>query len=151
MFYLFVEEVRVEPFAEKHLVIILREAYSTVDLPMAFLSQGTINIISLVTILYFQEKPLLLIEELEKHTYPYLISKMMDMLKEISKRKQIIITTYESETVKYANLENIFFISRNQEGFSVISNMAEKPEVKIFLQSDEIGIEDLYLDNLLGI
>jgi len=33
----------------------------------------------------------------------------------------------------------------------VISNMAEKPEVKIFLQSDEIGIEDLYLDNLLEI
>ncbi len=34
-----------------------------------------------VTILYFQEKPLLLIKEPEKHTYPYLISKMMDMLK----------------------------------------------------------------------
>jgi predicted ATPase len=147
----FVEDIRIEPFADKYLIIILRESYSTIDLPMAFLSQGTLNVISLVTILYFQEKPLLLIEEPEKHTYPYLVSKMMGMLKEISKRKQIIITTPESETVKYANLENLLFISRNQEGFSVISKLADKPEVKIFLHSEEIGIEDLYIDNLLGI
>lgn len=147
----FVEDVRVQPFAEKYLIITLKEAYSKVYLPTAFISEGTINAISLVTTLYFQEKPLLLIEEPEKHIYPCLTSKIVSLLEEISKRKQVIMTTHESEIVKYAGLDNLLFISRNKEGFSTISKPAEKEEVTMFLQSDTIGIEDLYLDEFLGI
>ena len=39
-------------------------------------------------------------------------------------------------------------ISRNNEGFSVISKPNEKEQDKIFLQN-ELGIDDLYVQNLL--
>jgi predicted ATPase len=50
----FVEDVRVQPFTDKYLIITLKETYSKVYLPTAFISEGTLNAISLVTTLYFQ-------------------------------------------------------------------------------------------------
>ena len=146
----FVEDVRVQPFTDKYLIITLKEVYSKVYLPTAFISEGTLNAISLVATLYFQEKPLLLIEEPEKHIYPYLISEIVDMFKDISEYKQIIITTHESEVIKHTDLENILFIYRDNEGFSTICRPFEKEEVKIFLQND-LRAEYLYTQDLLGI
>jgi hypothetical protein len=146
----FVEDVRVEPLADKYFILRLREAYSKVYLPTAFISDGTLNAISLIIALYFDETPLLLIEEPEKHIYPYLISAFVEMFKEISEDKQIIITTHESEVIKYADSENILLISRDNDGFSKICRPFEKENVKIFLQN-ELRAEYLYTQDLLGI
>jgi predicted ATPase len=75
---------------------------------------------------------------------------VVDMMKETSQKRQIIVTTHNPEIVKYADLEDILLISRDKEGFSRISKPCEKEEVKIFLQH-EMGIEELYVQNLLGI
>jgi predicted ATPase len=72
------------------------------------------------------------------------------MMKESSKRKQVMITTHTTEVVKHASLENLLFISRDSEGFSVLSRPADKEEVRTFLEN-EIGIEELYVQNLLGL
>jgi hypothetical protein len=45
-------------------------------------------------------------------------------------------------------LENLLLIYRDKEGFSHISRPADKIEVKTFLEQ-EIGIEELYVENLL--
>ncbi len=147
----FVEDVRIEEFTEKHLILSLKENHSNLYLPATFLSEGTINIISLIVALYFDEKPLFLMEEPEKNIYPCHFSKIVAMLKEVSDEKQIIVTTHHSEIVKYTAYENILFILRDKEGASKIIRPYEKEEVKLFLQSDGISIEDLYLDDLLGI
>jgi len=52
--------------------------------------------------------------------------------------------------VKNADLENILLVSRDKDGFSTISKPAEREEVKTFLKN-EIGIEDLYVQNLLEV
>ena len=132
----FVEDIRVQPFSDNYLIITLKEAYSKTYLPTALISEGTLNAISLVTTLYFQEKPLLLIEEPEKHIYPYLISEMVDIFKDRSEEKQIIITTHQSEVIKHTDLEHILLIYRDNDGFSTICRPFEKEEVKTFLQND---------------
>jgi len=73
---------------------------------------------------------------------------MKDVATNPTEKKQIIITTHNPEIVKHAGLENLFLVSRDKEGFSVVSKPAEKQEVRIFLEN-EIGINDLYVDNLL--
>jgi len=146
----FVEDIRVQPFSDNYLIITLKETYSKVYLPTAFISDGTLNAISLVTTLYFQEKPLLLIEEPEKHIYPYLISEIVDIFKDRSEEKQIIITTHETEVIKHTDLEHILLIYRDNEGFSKICRPFEKEEVKTFLQND-LRAEYLYTQYLLGI
>lgn len=148
----FVEDWRVKAFAaDKSLLFTLRETYSPgVDIPASLVSDGTINIAALIIALYFEEKSLAIIEEPERNIHPYLISKVVDMLKEASSDKQIIVTTHNPEIVKHADLESILLISRDKEGFSTILRPLEKEEVKQFLEN-EMGIDELYVKNLLGV
>ena len=74
----------------------------------------------------------------------------MMMMKEASEKKQVMITTHSTEVVKHADLSDILLISRDNMGFSLISRPGDKEEVKAFL-ANEIGIEDLYVQNLLGL
>lgn len=147
----FVDKLDVEKFADKSLLFTLREKYFEKQyLPASLISDGTINITALITALYFEEKLLTIIEEPERNIHPYLISKVIEMMKDTSQKKQIITTTHNPEMVKYAGLENILLVSRNKEGFSTVSRPADKEEVKTFLKN-EIGVEELYVQNLLEV
>jgi len=101
-------------------------------------------IIALIIALYFDSKPIIIIEEPVRNIHPYLISRLVNMMKEVSEEKQIIITIHNPEVIKHEGLENIFLVSRNKEGFSTISKPSEKEEVEIFLEN-ELGIEELYV------
>lgn len=146
----FVEEVAVEKFMDMSLLLKLREVYSEDKyLPASMISDGTLNIIALIIALYFEERPVTIIEEPERNIHPHLISRLVSMFKDASAKKQIIITTHNPEMVKHVDINDILLISRNREGFSEISKPAGKSEVRAFLEH-EIGIEDLFIQNLLG-
>ncbi len=147
----FIEKVTVEKLLDKSLMASLRETYSRKKFPAFLVSDGTINITAFIIVLYFEEKPLLVLEEPERNIHPYLISKTVEMMKDVSdtmKKKQIIITTHNPEIVKHADINHLLFIYRDESGFSKISRPIEKEEVKTFLEND-IGIEELYVQNLL--
>lgn len=145
----FVEKLDVEKFADKSLLFKLRETYYNKQyLPALLVSDGTINIVALIIALYFDESPLTVIEEPERNIHPYLISKVVEMIKDASQKKQIIVTTHNPEMVKYAGVENILIASRDKDGFSVISRPLEKENIKTFLKN-ELGIEELFISNLL--
>jgi len=149
----FVENLDVEKFADKSLLFKLKESYfKTQYLPASLISDGTINMTALIVALYFEKKPFVIIEEPERNIHPYLISKVVEMMRDASQtqEKQIVVTTHNPEFVKYAGLENILLVSRNESGFSTISRPADKEEVKTFLKND-IGIEELYIQNLLEV
>lgn len=146
----FIKDLGVEKFADKSILFKLREIYSgKKDLPASSISDGTINITALIISLYFGKKGFTIIEEPERNIHPYLISKVIDLMKDASQKKQIVATTHNPEIVKSADLENILLVSRDKEGFSTISKPGEKEEVKTFLKN-EIGIEELFVQDLLG-
>ncbi|MDD1720082.1 MAG: AAA family ATPase [Methanoregulaceae archaeon] len=146
----FIEEIAVEKFMDMSLLLKYREVYSEDKyLPASMISDGTLNITALIIALYFEERPVTIIEEPERNIHPHLISRLVAMLKDAARRKQIIITTHNPEMVKHVNVDDILLISRNKEGFSEISRPANKAEVNAFLEQ-EIGIEDLFIQNLLG-
>lgn len=147
----FVEGITVQKLADKSLLAGLKEIYSGKKIIPAFLiSDGTINITALIIALYFEEKSLIVIEEPERNIHPHLISKIVEMMNDVSERlnKQIIVTTHNPEVVRYTDIDNILLVHRDDKGFSQISRPSEKEEVKIFLEN-EMGIEELYVQNLL--
>lgn len=145
----FVDDIAVEKFADKSMLFKLRERYfKRRFLPASLISDGTINLAALIIALYFEQKLLTIIEEPERSIHPYLISKVVQMMKEASESKQVFATTHNPEMVKYTPLESLLLISRDQEGFSTVVRPVEKEEIKAFLKS-EIGIEELYVQNLL--
>jgi len=147
----FVDEVSVERLAEKYLYTSLKEIYSEEKfIPASLISDGTVNIIILILILYFEKKDMIIIEEPERNIHPYLISKLIDIMKDVATRfnKQIIISTHNPEIVKYAGIDNIYFIRRDISGFSNVTKPLNDEEIKIFLKKD-IGIDELFIQNLL--
>jgi predicted ATPase len=154
----FVVKLDASKLMDKSLLLKLRETYHINKyLPATQISDGTLNIAALVIALYFAEKAegpgqeelLTIIEEPERNIHPKLISKVLDMMKEASKTRQIIATTHNPEMVKHADIDDILLVSRSKDGFSMISRPREKPVLKEFLK-DEIGIEELYVQDLLG-
>ncbi len=147
----FVADVDIEEFADKSLLFKLREIYHKRPyLPPSLISDGTINITALIIALYFEKKSLIIIEEPERNIHPSLIARVIDMMKDASREKQIIVSTHNPEIVRHTGLENLLLVSRDKHGFSTICRAGEKEEIRTFL-SNEMGIEDLYVQNLLGI
>jgi predicted ATPase len=147
----FVEDFSVQKFMDVSLILTMRERYTkNYDLPASSLSDGTIAIFAMVIALYFEEKPFIIIEEPVSHIHPFLITRLMKMMKESSEKKQVMITTHSTEVVKHAALDDILLISRDSEGFSIVSRPGDREEVRTFL-ANEIGIEELYVQNLLGL
>ena len=70
-------------------------------------------------------------------------------MNEISRKKQLIITTHNPELLKHVKLENIYFISRNKSGFSNITKPIDNEIVKPFIE--ELGIDEVFIDNYLGL
>jgi predicted ATPase len=147
----FVEDVNVEKFADKSLMLNVKEVYTQKKryFPASLMSDGTINITALIIALYFEIDRFIIIEEPERNIHPHLISKITSFLKEASNKKQIVVTTHNPDMVKYIDIKDLLLISRDRDGFSIVSRPIEKEHVKIFLEN-EIGIEDLYVQNLLG-
>lgn len=147
----FVEDFTVKKFMDVSLILTLKERYlKSYELPASSLSDGTIAIFAMIIALYFEEKPFIIIEEPVSHIHPFLVSRLMAMMKEASEKKQVMVTTHSSEVVKYASIDDILLISRDSEGYSIISRPGDKEEVRTFLEN-EIGIEELYVQNLLGL
>jgi predicted ATPase len=147
----FVEDCSGTQFMDVSLVLTLKERYiKSYALPASSLSDGTIVIFAMIIALYFEDRPFIVIEEPVSHIHPFLVGRLMAMMKEASEKKQVMVTTHSTEVVKYAGLDDILLISRDSEGFSVISRPGDKEEVRAFL-ANEIGIEELYVQNLLGL
>jgi predicted ATPase len=115
----------------------------------SFLSSGSISLISIIVALFFENKKISIFEEPARRVHPFLISMIIKMMQEAAEKTQIFLTTHNPEIVKYAELEDIFYLYRDKSGFSVISKISEKPEIAEFLKN-EIGLEELFVQNLLN-
>ena len=147
----FIDDVGVQDMTDESLLLYVAETYSDNErLHAGLMSEGTIATIALVVVLYFEEKPLMIFEDPDRGMHPNLMARVVEMMKEVSKEKQIIITTHHPEMVRYAGVENLLLVSRDEDGFSQISRPADKEMVKRFLEND-IGLDQLYVDDLLEV
>jgi len=146
----YIDEIKVPKLADKYLLTSLKEVFSEKKFFAPLISDGTINVTALIIALYFEKKPVIMIEEPERNIHPYLISKLINMMKDVSEnmKRQIVVTTHNPEVVRHVNEENISLIRRDDVGFSQIICPVEQEEVKTFLKND-MGMDELYVQNLL--
>jgi predicted ATPase len=145
----FVEAFNVDVYAGKNLILKMKEVYNNDYWPASFLSDGTVNIISLIVAANFETRYLTIFEEPEKNIHPMLVSKLLHLFKDASEKNQIILTTHNPEFVKHTDIRDLIFINRDKDGFSKIVKPNKLKKVKIFLKS-ELGLEELFIRNLIG-
>jgi len=149
----YVKDIKVDKFTETHFYLRIKEEYSEENyLPAPLISDGTINALGLIVALYFQESPLIIIEEPDRGFHPSLISRVIGMMKDAAEygNKQIIVTTHSPEMVRHADPKNVLLVYRDDNGFSHITRPYRKKDVKIFLENG-MRLSDLYVDELLEI
>lgn len=143
----FIDNVYEANNADKTVFFKLKEKYYQSDIPSSLVSDGTINIISILVTLYFQDNKVTIIEEPEKNVHPYLLSKIVSLMNDASLNKQIIISTHTPALLKSTNIDDIILVTRDNLGFSNVSKPSKRNDIKIFLKND-LGIDELQIQNL---
>ncbi len=147
----FIERINVKPQVDKSFITLLKENYSRQkSLPAFLISDGTILVMALLVILYFEKKQFIIIEEPERNIHPSLQSHIIEMMLDATKQlgKQIIITTHNTEILKHVPPKTVLFVKRNEYGNSIMYRPIEREEVQRFLE-EEMGINDLFTMGLL--
>jgi len=144
----FANGLETEQMQDSSLFFNMREEFSRKPMPASFLSDGTIDLIALIVILYFERKSFVVIEEPERNLHPSLISRLVELFKDASRLKQIVVSTHNPEFVRYAEPGQLILISRDASGSSHAERPADKAQVQRFL-SEEISMHELYVQNLL--
>ena len=145
----FVHSVGTVKLLDRSVILTQTENYfKNKPIPATLISDGTINVTALLCALYFQSNPLIIIEEPERNIHPSLISKIANMLKDASNKKQIIATTHSTEIIRYVDIENLLLIKRNKSGNSIIMKPGDQTTVQQFLEND-MDIRELYVQNML--
>jgi predicted ATPase len=144
-----VADIKPARFAN-YVVFKVREAHSKQEyVPAEALSDGTLSTIALLVALYFEPKPLLIIEEPERNLHPRLLAQIAEAMKDVSKERQLIVTTHSPSFVEAAGLENLLLLSRDASGRSVLTRPRDRKEVTTFLAED-IGLGSLFAQGLLS-
>lgn len=144
-----IESLNTKKNIDKSVAYQIKETYFSKPLYSQFLSDGTVSMLALVISLYFNDKEnIIILEEPERNLHPKVIRKLVEMLNEVSKDKQIIITTHNAEIVRNSDLEDIVCIKREKDGTSLIHKPINNYRVKEFLKN-ELGLDDLFLDGII--
>ena len=143
----YVKDVSVEKILDEERIFMIVEKYNDVKIPAPFISDGTSTIMAILIALYFQNGEIVLIEEPERHIHPSLINQLMLMMEAVD--KQVIVTTHSPELLKHSELEDILFISRDDNGFSDIKRVIDNDVVKPFIE--ELGVDNVFIYDYLGL
>lgn len=111
------------------------------------LSDGTIRLISLITLLLQPNLPeLIVIDEPELGLHPYAISILAALLKSVSQKTQIIVSTQSVALVDQLDPEHLVVVDRNDN--QSIFKRVNKIELESWLEEYSLG--ELWEKNVLG-
>ena len=145
----YIEDVDILSLNDNKKIFMLLEKYNEEAIMEPYVSDGTVNILALITTLYFGNGKTIFIEEPERHIHPSLFISLVSMMKEASSNdKQIIFTTHSPELLDYCDLEDICLVYRDDDGFSIITKPSNNDIVKKFMEDLTIG--EIFVDGYWG-
>ena len=146
----FVDGITIENNFDKSFSYKVQEKFSNKAFHANFLSDGTVSLLAIIIALYFEElSNIIILEEPERNIHPKLLSNLLESAEDVSKEKQVIITTHNPEFLKHAKIDNVRLVQRDVEGYTLISTPGNSGAVRCFLEND-LGLDDLFLQDMLG-
>ena len=148
----FISDFVLEPYGISDQLIMLR--WRQVGCEETFgpsqLSDGTIRFICLTTLLLQPERfqpSTIIIDEPELGLHPYAIMVLSDMIREASKRMQIIISTQSVELLDEFNSEDVVIVETDSNGTRF--KRLNEDDLRIWL-NDDYHLGELWKKNILG-
>jgi predicted ATPase len=108
-------------------------------LPIA-ISDGTIRLLATLTALLGPQGPgtTIFIEEPERSLHPFVLEQLVQLMREVSRTTQVIVTTHSTEFVSYCLPEEVYLMDKI-DGCTRIGRVDEIDHIREFLKHFTLG------------
>ncbi|HPG40587.1 MAG TPA: AAA family ATPase [bacterium] len=146
----FIQEFKLRPIPGNEDNIQFEWLQKNSDFPFTarHLSDGTLRFICLVTALLQPNPPAtIILDEPELGLHPYALARFADLVKIVSHKTQVIISTQSSQLLDHFEPEDIIVVDRNDDGESTFKRLAGE-ELKMWLEDYSLG--EMWEKNVFG-
>lgn len=120
------ERVETRPLADGRLLLRFKDAPFDEPVLAKYVSDGTLKLLSYLTVLYDPDPPPLIgIEEPENYLHPRLLPGLAEECRMAAARAQLLVTTHSPSFVNELDPKEIWVIYRDLEGFSRAQRTAD--------------------------
>ncbi|PAX59731.1 AAA family ATPase [Brunnivagina elsteri] len=143
---------------DRTFVMELIDRYSEHHIPASDISDGTLRILAFLTALYQDNTPsIICFEEIENGVHPWLLHKMMELLKIIStdgitgKPVQVLITTHSPLLLNYVEPHQVRAVELDNEGKTQIHALpVDSERFQKALEAYDGALGELWFSNIFG-
>ncbi|MBW4668834.1 MAG: ATP-binding protein [Cyanomargarita calcarea GSE-NOS-MK-12-04C] len=136
----------------------LIDRYSEHHIPASDISDGTLRILAFLTALYQEKTPsIICFEEIENGVHPWLLHKMMELLKIVStegitgKPVQVLITTHSPVLLNYVEPHQVRAVELDNEGKTQIHALpVDSVRFQKALEAYDGALGELWFTNVFG-
>ncbi len=130
------EKVDAEIMLDGRLLLQIKDAPFDQPILAKFASDGTLKMLSYLTLLYDPEPPQLIgIEEPENYLHPRLLSGLAEECHQVSALSQLMITTHSPQFVNEFRADEVWVLYRDEQGFTVCKRTSEMQGINEFLKT----------------
>jgi predicted ATPase len=119
---------------------------------LADASFGTVRILAILALLYDPEPPLLTcIEEVDHGLHPYVFDRLVERLREASRRTQLLVVTHSPAIVSRLRPEELIVVERAEDGSTRMPALSGKEiEAKLAAARGSLELGEMWFSGALG-
>lgn len=126
----------------------IREKHLKTSIPVWNMSDGTIRLLGYLATIYSPVMPpLICIEEPENYVHPRLLELIVDLIKTISQKTQVLVTTHSPYLIDFLQPEDLFIVEK-KKGQTVVNKAEDKKGIKEALR--KLGLGEMWYAGSLG-
>lgn len=144
------EQVNTELLADGRLLLWIKDKPFSQPIPARFASDGTLQLLALLTVLYdANPPPLIVLEEPEHHLHPRLLRLMAEECR-LSAASQVFVMTHSPFFVDGLFPEEVWVLDRDETGYTQARRAAEIRGVVEFMANGAL-LGDLWMEGHLSV
>lgn len=130
------EKVDAEIMLDGRLLLQIKDAPFDQPILAKFVSDGTLKMLSYLTLLYDPEPPLLIgIEEPENYLHPRLLNGLAEECHTVSALSQVMITTHSPHFINEFSAQEVWVLYRDEKGFTVCKRTSDMQGINEFIET----------------
>jgi predicted ATPase len=140
------EKVDVELLADGRLLLQIKDAPFDRPIMARYASDGTLKMLSFLTILYDPDPPQLVgVEEPENHLHPRLLIELAEECRIASSRTQLMVTTHSPFFVNGLRPQEVWVLYRDEKGYTQARRADNMRGIKAFMETGA-SLGDLWME-----